>query len=124
VTVYRAIVLEHFRHPRNRASLPDANRVADGANPLCGDRIRIQLRVHDGTIDDARFAADACALCIATASLLTEHVRGMSVESAASIDARWVRASLDGEPPPGRTRCAMLPLDTLRRAIGREGATR
>jgi nitrogen fixation NifU-like protein len=118
VTAYRATVIEHFRHPRNRAPLPDANRAADGANPLCGDRIRIQLRVVDNTITDARFTADACALCIATASLLTEHVRGVTADAVASIGGDWIRASLGSDPPPGRTRCAMLPIDTLRRAMG------
>jgi nitrogen fixation NifU-like protein len=120
VTAYRAIVLEHFRHPRNQGPLPEASHAADGANTLCGDRIRIQLRVVDNRIIEARFTADACALCIATASLLTEHVRGQDADAAAAIDAAWVRASLDGDPPPGRTRCAMLPVDTLRRAV-REG---
>jgi nitrogen fixation NifU-like protein len=118
VTAYRAIVLEHFRHPRNRAALPDANRAAEGANPLCGDRIRVQLRVVDDTIADARFTADACALCIATASLLTEYVRGMPAARATAVDQSWIRAALGGDPPPGRTRCAMLPVDTLRRAVG------
>jgi nitrogen fixation protein NifU and related proteins len=117
VSAYRAIVIEHFRRPRNRAPLPQANRAAEGANPLCGDRIRIQLRVDDDTITDARFTADACALCIATASLLTEHVRGLSATAAAAIDGTWIRASLEGDPPAGRTRCAMLPVDTLRRAV-------
>jgi nitrogen fixation NifU-like protein len=117
VSAYRAIVIEHFRRPRNRAPLPQANRAAEGANPLCGDRIRIQLRVDDDTITDARFMADACALCIATASLLTEHVRGLSADAAAAIDGTWVRTSLEGDPPAGRARCAMLPVDTLRRAV-------
>ena len=79
------------------STLPDANRAAEGANPLCGDRIRIQLRVDGDTIAEARFTADACALCIASASLLTEHVRGMSIERRASIDGRWIRASLGGD---------------------------
>ena len=117
MTAYRAIVLEHFRHPRNRGPLPDSNRGADGANTLCGDRIRIQLRVVDNKVMDARFTADACALCIATASLLTEHVRGLAVDAARQLDGVWIRSSLGGDPPPGRTRCATLPLDTLKRAM-------
>ncbi|MGH7619975.1 MAG: iron-sulfur cluster assembly scaffold protein [Gemmatimonadaceae bacterium] len=117
-TTYRAIVLEHFRRARNRSSLPGASHEAAGVNPLCGDRVRIQLRVLDGTIAEARFTADACALCIATASLLTEHVRGLSTEQAGAVDGQWIRTSLGGDPPPGRTRCALLPLETLRRALG------
>jgi nitrogen fixation protein NifU and related proteins len=117
VTAYRAIVLEHFLRPRNRGPLPDANRSADGANPLCGDRIRVQLIVCDGMVVDARFTADACALCIASASLLTEYVRGQTSHDAAALDAKWISVSLEGEPPPGRQKCALLPLDTLRRAL-------
>jgi nitrogen fixation NifU-like protein len=117
VTAFRAIVLEHFRHPRNRGPLDAATSSAEGANPLCGDRIRVQVRVIGETIDDVRFTADACAICIASASVLTEHVRGMPVRDAAQIGARWIHASLEGEPPPGRAKCATLPLDTLRRAL-------
>jgi nitrogen fixation NifU-like protein len=117
VTAFRAVVLEHFRHPRNRGPLLDAHASAEGANPLCGDRIRIQLRAVDGAIADARFTADACALCIAAASLLTEHIRGMRVPEVERIDLAWLHGSLEGEPPPGRKRCAQLPLETMQRAV-------
>ena len=115
---YRSIVLEHFRHPRNRGSLERADVSAEGANPLCGDRVRIQLRAEADTIADARFTADACALCIAAASLLTERVHGMKLDAASRVDEQWLFTSLDGEPPPARRKCAVLPLDTLRRAVG------
>jgi len=121
VTAFRAIVLEHFRHPRNRGPLDDATASAEGANPLCGDRIRVQVRVAGGAIADARFTADACAICIASASVLTEHVRGMRVSDAAQVDARWIHESLEGEPPAGRVKCSTLPLDTLRRALDASG---
>jgi nitrogen fixation protein NifU and related proteins len=117
VTAFRAIVLDHFRRPRNRGPLAGATVSADGANPLCGDRIRVELQVRDGAILTAGFTADACAICIASASVLTERVRGMRLGDTASIDGRWISAALEGEPPPGRTRCALLPLDTLRRAV-------
>ena len=89
---------------------------------MCGDRIRVQVRVAGGTIDDARFTADACAICIASASVLTEHVRGMRVSDAAQVDARWIHESLEGEPPAGRVKCSTLPLDTLRRALEASGS--
>ena len=117
MTAYRQIVIEHFRRPRNRGALPAANRSAEGANPLCGDRIRVQLLISGGVVVDARFTADACALCIASASLLTEHVRGQSASAVAAVDAAWVMTSLEGEPPAGRRKCALLPLDTLHRAL-------
>ena len=117
MTAFRAVVLEHFRHPRNRGPLSDAQASAEGANPLCGDRIRIQLRAADGALTDARFTADACALCIASASLLTEHIRGMRLPDAELVDIAWLHDSLEGEPPPGRSRCAQLPLETMHRAV-------
>jgi nitrogen fixation NifU-like protein len=117
VTAYRAIVLEHFRRPRNRGPLADANAEAEGANPLCGDRIRIRLRVENGRIADAKFTADACILCIASASVLTERSRGLSLEDAASMDESAIHDALEGVPPPARMKCTTLPLDTLRRAV-------
>lgn len=117
VTTYRAIVLEHFRRPQNRGLLAGANAEAEGANPLCGDRIRVRLRVERGMVCDAKFTADACILCIASASVLTEHVRGLSLAEAGAIEAGWIHHTLDGVPPPARLRCTLLPLETLRRAI-------
>ena len=124
MTPYRAIVLEHFRHPRNRGALADATASADGANPLCGDRVRVELRADGDTVSEARFTADACALCIASASLITDRVRGMSLSDASRIDAEWLFASLQGEPPAARRKCATLPLDTLQRVIAALHATR
>lgn len=114
---YRSIVLEHFRRPRNRGPLERADVSAEGANPLCGDRVRIQLRADSGVIADARFTADACALCIASASLLTERVVGMPFDAASRVDEQWLFTSLDGEPPATRRKCALLALETLRRAV-------
>lgn len=117
MSAFRSVVLEHFRHPKNRGPLEQANASADGANPLCGDRVRVELRAERGTIADARFTADACALCVASASLLTEHVRGMRLDLVTRVDEAWLFDSLEGEPPPARRKCALLPLDTLRRAV-------
>ena len=119
MTAFRSVVLEHFKHPRNRGRLEEANASEEGANPLCGDRIRVQLRVIDGVIADARFTADACALCIASASVMTDHVRGMSVDEAGRIEIDVIHRILEGEPPRGRLKCTILPLDTMRRALSK-----
>jgi nitrogen fixation NifU-like protein len=123
VTAFRAIVLEHFKRPRNRGALEGATVSEDGANALCGDRIRIELRVDGGVITQAKFTADACALSIASASVLTEHVTGMPIEDARAVEPDWIAVALDGEPPPGSVKCARLPLDTLRRALSRIGSS-
>lgn len=116
-SAFRAVVLEHFRRPRNRGALDAPTGDAEGANPLCGDRVRVQVRAEGGSIVDARFTADACAICIASASVLTERVRGMRVRDAFAIEPAWLYGALGGEPPPPRRRCALLPLETLARAL-------
>ena len=117
VSAYREIVLEHFRHPRNRGPLTAADISMEGANPLCGDRLRIEIRIVDETIADAGFTADACVLCVASASLLTEHVRGMRTTEARDLNDAVAFELVGGSVPRPRERCATLPLDTLRRAI-------
>lgn len=117
MSAYRSVVLEHFRHPKNRGPLDHASASADGANPLCGDRVRVELREERGTITDARFTADACALCVASASLLTEHVRGKRIDFVKRVDEAWLFTLLEGEPPAARRKCALLPLQTLQRAV-------
>jgi len=115
---YGSTVLEHFRRPRNQGAMPDASASAEGVNPLCGDRVRVALMLDaSGMITDARFVANACAICVASASLLTERVRGFSRDVAAALSDEDV-LGLIGEPvPAARRRCATLPLEALRRAL-------
>lgn len=114
---YGATIMEHFRRPRNQGPLaaPDATR--EGANPLCGDRVRIELALRDGRVVDARFIANACAISVAAASLLTERVRGMSTGDVGAITDDEMLESLGGEIPPARRACAVLPLTTLVAAL-------
>ncbi|HEU4995060.1 MAG TPA: iron-sulfur cluster assembly scaffold protein [Gemmatimonadaceae bacterium] len=118
---YGATVLEHFRRPRNQRKLERATVARDGHNPLCGDRVRIELLIENAIISDAAFTANACAICTASASLLTERVRGHSVDDAAAISDQDLLAALDAELPPARLVCAILPVRTLREAIAGAG---
>ncbi|HEY7232987.1 MAG TPA: NTP transferase domain-containing protein [Gemmatimonadaceae bacterium] len=116
---YGSVVTEHFRRPRNYGPLPNATASAEGVNPLCGDFVRVAILVDaDGRITDARFSANACAICVAVASLLTERVRGLSCDVVGQLtddDALAMTGRLG--VPPARRRCATLPLETLRRAL-------
>jgi molybdenum cofactor cytidylyltransferase len=114
---YSSVVLDHFRRPLNRERLANANAAADGANPLCGDRIRMECEVSAGQVRQAAFTGDACAICIAAASVLSERVKGLTVRQAMAIDGTHLVSWLDGAPPQSRRRCATLPLDTLQRAL-------
>jgi nitrogen fixation NifU-like protein len=115
---YGATIMEHFRRPRNHGPLPAADIAREGANPLCGDRIRIELMMRDGCVADARFTANACAISVAAASLLTERVRGMAAADVLAIPHEEMLSALGGEIPPARRACAILPLTTLVLALG------
>jgi nitrogen fixation protein NifU and related proteins len=114
---YGATVLEHFRRPRNQRALERPTASHEGFNPLCGDRVRIELDVADSVIRDAAFTANACAICTASASLLTERVRGGRVDDARRLSDDDVLAALGGQVPAGRVSCAILPAQALRDAL-------
>ena len=124
MTAFRSVVLEHFRHPHNHGPVEHATVSVEGANPLCGDRMRLELRVEGEAIAAAGFTANACAICIAASSVLTDRIRGMDLSTAERVEVASINAALGGEPPRGRERCASLPLDTLRKAIGEARAAR
>jgi nitrogen fixation protein NifU and related proteins len=84
--LYQEIILDHSRHPRHFGALPDANHVAEGHNPLCGDKVKIYLSVDaDGRIADVSFEGRGCAISVASASLMTEMLKGRSIEQAEKL---------------------------------------
>jgi nitrogen fixation NifU-like protein len=138
--LYQTTILDHNRRPRNFRVPSDANREADGYNPLCGDKVHVYLRVEDGVVRDAAFQGAGCAISTASASLMTEAVRGRPVEEAFRLfDAfhELVTGDPTREPEldglgklavfagvrefPVRVKCASLPWHTLRAAIERRG---
>jgi nitrogen fixation protein NifU and related proteins len=137
-TLYRAIVLEHYKNPRNRGTLHGCTHAADGVNPLCGDSLRVELVCAEGRIAQMRFSGEACAITTATASMLSELVAGFDGVGVAALNApfdRLLRGEVDEERAlgplnamaelrryPSRRKCAELPWATLRAAL--EGAAR
>ncbi|HUQ46329.1 MAG TPA: iron-sulfur cluster assembly scaffold protein [Gemmatimonadaceae bacterium] len=115
---YLAIVVEHYRRPHNQRALAAPTHAHEGVNPLCGDRVRVEVEVRDGAVLDAAFAASACAIATASASLLTDRVRGSAVADALRVDEESVVAALGAGVPPARRGCAVLPLRVLRQALG------
>ncbi len=83
--LYQEVILDHNRHPRNFGALDDANRQADGFNPLCGDKIRVRLIVEDERIVDIRFEGAGCAISTSSASLMTEILKGKTVDEAKAV---------------------------------------
>jgi nitrogen fixation NifU-like protein len=117
MSVYGTTVHEHFRRPRNQRTLDRATGSHEGFNRQCGDRVRIEVEVDGETIRAAAFTANACAICTAAASLLTEQVTGVPVARALAILPENLLETLGAEVPAGRKSCAMLPLETLHRAL-------
>lgn len=83
--LYQEMILDHGKRPRNFGKLPDANREAEGHNPLCGDECRIYLDVEDDRLAGVRFEGQGCAISTASASLMTEAVKGLSLEEAKAL---------------------------------------
>lgn len=118
--MYRDAVLEHFRNPRNAGDLQDATAVVEVTNPVCGDVLRLALRVADGRIVVARFKAQGCVASIASSSILTELLVGKTAMEASSITAQQIADTLDGLPPASfhaAQLCADA-LDALLRKLG------
>jgi nitrogen fixation NifU-like protein len=115
--MYSPLVLELFRHPRNYGSVAAPDITHEGMNPLCGDRLRIEVKLDDGRVQVARFKGDVCAIGTAAASVLTEKLCGMSLSQAADIQMSDITAVLDADIKPARVQCVMLSIDTLRAGI-------
>jgi nitrogen fixation NifU-like protein len=121
--LYRDYILEHYRRPHNFGVLDNATTTQEGANPLCGDRITLQLRVSDGQIAGVGFTGRGCAISQASTSLLTDEIKGKPVGAAASITSGDVLEMLGIEISPARMKCALLSLETLQGALGPSEAT-
>jgi nitrogen fixation NifU-like protein len=131
--LYQEVIIDHNRHPRNCHRLADADRMADGFNPLCGDRLTVYVKLRDGVIADAAFEGEGCAISVASASLMTEHLKGKTESEAQAIFDRF-RALVMGEEEagvgldklvvlagvkefPARVKCATLAWHTLTAAL-------
>jgi nitrogen fixation protein NifU and related proteins len=117
--LYSDVIRERWRRPRFRGELPDATGVAEDVNPLCGDRVRIFVRVENGTVVSARFLGDACAICMASADVTSELAEGRSTTDESPVEVADVLAVLQADIRPSRMRCVTLPLSVLGMALGR-----
>lgn len=117
--MYRENILDHYKHPRNRGKLEGADSEGFDSNPLCGDEVMMRIKVKGGTVQDVKFEATACAICTASASMLTEEVKGGRLEEARKISKAHVLELLGIDPGPTRLKCALLPLKVMKLAVYR-----
>ncbi len=111
---YREYILDHYKNPRNFGRLEKPTVSHEELNPLCGDVIGMDLRLAEGRIEDVRFHGRGCAISQASASLLTERLKGMPLEEARKISKEEVLEELGIEISPARIKCALLSLKVLK----------
>ncbi|MFH0840143.1 MAG: Fe-S cluster assembly scaffold protein NifU [Candidatus Omnitrophota bacterium] len=114
---YSEKVMEHFKNPHNVGEIPDADGIGNVGNPVCGDIMRLYIKVENGRIEDAKFKTFGCAAAIATSSMVTDLVKGKTIEEALEISNKAVASALDGLPPV-KMHCSMLAEEALKSAIG------
>ena len=135
--LYQDVILDHSKNPRNFGHAEDANHHADGNNPLCGDKVTVYLKVDDDIIQDVTFEARGCAISVASASMMTELVKGKTVGEARAVFEQFRDLVTRKDPPtdddlasidklavltgvrefPMRVKCATLPWHTMTAAI-------
>ena len=120
--LYRDYILEHYRRPHNFGVVEDADASYEGANPLCGDRITMQLAVDDGVVREVGFTGRGCAISQASASLLTDEIKGKPVADVAEFAATDLLDFLGIDISPARLKCAMLSFDSLQHLLDEVGA--
>jgi nitrogen fixation protein NifU and related proteins len=111
---YREFILDHYKNPRNFGRLEQADISHEEYNPLCGDLVGMDFQLRDGVIEDVRFHGRGCAISQASASLMTERLKGKSLDEARQITKDDVLEELGIEISPARLKCALLSLKVLK----------
>ncbi|NPV84084.1 MAG: Fe-S cluster assembly scaffold protein NifU [Candidatus Aminicenantes bacterium] len=114
--MYTDKVMEHFMHPRNVGTIPDADGVGEVGNPVCGDMMTFYIKVKDGRLEDVKFQTFGCGAAIAVSSLVSEMAKGKTLDEAMKITNQQVAEELGGLPPH-KMHCSNLGADALHKAI-------
>lgn len=115
--MFREHVLDHYRNPRCQGTIADPDATFEDANPLCGDRMRMDFKFADGRLAQIRFSGQGCSISQAAASMLCEHVEGRPLEEIKQLGRDDVLEMLGIELGPVRLKCALLPLKTLKAGV-------
>jgi nitrogen fixation protein NifU and related proteins len=138
-SLFREVILSHYKHPHNRGELADADADVAVNNPTCGDAVRLQMRVRDGVVEDLKFQGEGCSISQASISMMTDLLKGRSREDALRLADRF-KAMVKGDPEaardpelgqlralagvarfPVRVRCALLGWDAMQQAFDQIG---
>ncbi len=117
MNIYREQLLDHYNNPRNFGEMADADNTVELENQNCGDRIKIYAKIADGKISKLKFDGEGCAIAIASASILTEHFLGKSINDLNAFDLDSLQRLLQVELTVSRLKCANLGLEALKKAV-------
>ena len=115
--IYKDIILDYYRNPRNFGDLLNPDVRAKDSNPLCGDIVEMQLKINDGKVEDVRFKGKGCAISQASASMLTEVVKGKTLDEIKALSKADVLNLLGIDPGPTRIKCALLGLKVVKLGV-------
>ena len=116
-SIYREIILEHYKNPSNKGTLDPNDFTYEDVNPLCGDEIRIDVRVKDDRVSEIKFSGRGCAVSQASASILTEMVEGKTLDEVKAIGRDELLEEIGIPVSPARMKCAMLGLKVLKAGV-------
>lgn len=134
--LYRRVIMDHYKHPRNRGTLEGQAVTVDLNNPSCGDRISLQMQIEDGVVRNARFIGEGCSISMSSASMMTEAVKGKKLDEALAMadlfsglmkgeDVQFDYEDLDSlsgvSKFPARIKCATLAWNAMRKGIEQSG---
>ncbi|MFQ3544777.1 SUF system NifU family Fe-S cluster assembly protein [Halobacillus rhizosphaerae] len=137
-TLYRQVIMDHYKNPRNKGSVEGDHMTVDMNNPTCGDRIQLQLQVKDGMVEDAKFDGEGCSISMSSASMMTQAIKGKSVEEAMKMSEIFSEMMLGNEVEtedidlgdmealqgvskfPARIKCATLAWKAMEKGVDEE----
>ncbi len=115
--LYRELILDHYQHPHNHGEIPGADISYEDSNPLCGDKIRIDVKLQGNIVADVKFNGKGCAISQASASMLTDELIGKSLDEIKKMDKQFILDLLGIPLGPTRIKCALLPLKVIKAGI-------
>ena len=113
---YNETVMDHFMNPRNMGEIPDADAIGEVGNPACGDMMRLFLKIENERIVDVKFQTFGCGAAIASSSMLTEILKGKTLEEAKTVTNKSIADALDGLPP-AKIHCSVMAEEAIRKAL-------
>ncbi|WP_163536553.1 Fe-S cluster assembly sulfur transfer protein SufU [Gracilibacillus sp. YIM 98692] len=137
-TLYRQVIMDHYKNPRNRGSLEDESVTIDMNNPTCGDRIELHLQIKDGIVEDAKFEGEGCSISMSSASMMTQAIKGQQVDDAMNMSSIFSKMMLGEDVEdidldlgdiealqgvskfPARIKCATLAWKAMEKAVANE----